>query len=470
VIALLLSLALAFQGISAQAQQAGTISGVLKDAQGRPLSGIRMAAIARTQSLDDAIMNPSMSSLAITNEQGRYTLENIPPGRYFIAAGRLDVQTYYPGTSDLAIAKEVAITPGTLVVSGIDFSLGDSSFGRATEGQDGSRGPEAAIPLRVTVEDGAKLPVSTAGEFVTLKLDMGIGVIEWLITGTMVSVPGPGPSAHRVTVENLPEGYAVKSITYGTTDLLTNPLRLTPQNFSARPLSIHVEGTAADHVLIPQPALTSPSLLHVTLVPVPVSPKTLPGVRVSGQLSARGSRTVFVSGIPGTVYSDGTFEVDGVPPGRHSIVTLLTLAPRRAERPSGDNPAGLTSLAASVVVEGNNLGSIALDETALLPIRAWEPSPPKPAEGRAPGKVPLARLSGTLVEEVSKKPIADGKVLITNGFSRLSFPVDKDGRFQLPPLLSGTYDFEVDAFGHSNTRQSIEIDDKEIELTARRLF
>jgi hypothetical protein len=176
VIALLLSLAVALQ--------AGTVSGVLKDAEGRPLAGIRIAAIARTESLDDAIMSPSMSSLAVTDEEGRYKLENIPPGRYFIAAGRLDVQTYYPGTSDLANAKDVAITPGSLVVSAIDFSLGDSSFGRASSGDDGFRGPEASIPLRVTVEGGVKMPVSTAGEFVTLKLDMGIGVMEWLITVT----------------------------------------------------------------------------------------------------------------------------------------------------------------------------------------------------------------------------------------------------------------------------------------------
>jgi hypothetical protein len=125
VIALLLSLALALQGIPVQAQQAGRVSGVLKDTQGKPIPGIRMAAIARPQSLDEAVTSAAMSSLAETDEQGRFTLESIPPGRYYIAAGRLDAQTYYPGTVDMATAKEVAITPGS-TVSGIDFTLGDS--------------------------------------------------------------------------------------------------------------------------------------------------------------------------------------------------------------------------------------------------------------------------------------------------------------------------------------------------------
>ena len=433
------------QGIPVQAQQAGKISGVLKDGQGKPIPGIRMAAVAKTETLDEAITSPSMSSLAETDEQGRYTLDGIPPGRYFIAAGRLDVQTYYPGTADLAKAKDVVITPG-LAITGMDFALEDTSFGRASTSF--STGSSASIPLRVTVEGGLKMPISVNGKFVAVKLEMA-GVITAPITNATVLVPGPQSAAYRVTVENLPETYAVKSLQYGTTDLLTNTLRLTPANFGVGQFTILLPGA---------PAATPTSVLYVALAAVPA--KTPSGIRVSGQLSVKGNRTVYVSGTPGTVYSDGSFEVYGVPPGRHLIVTR-------------DNPTGLKALAASVVVGNSNLDGIVLEDTALLPIRAWELAPPKPAGDRPVGIVPLAHVKGSLVEESSRKPVPEGTVVIrTNGYSTTSFPVDDQGRFELPALLPGTYDLEVQIFGHSNIKQSIEIDDKDmkLELITRKLY
>jgi hypothetical protein len=369
------------------------------------------------------------------------------------------------------------------------------------------------------------MPVSADGKFTSVKLDMSTSVINTPITNTVVNVPGPQTTAYRVTVENLPESFVVKSILYGTTDLLTNTLRLTPSNFTgtaARTLQVvnvltaaaappqpnavtslqqlpqneqdllsYLMGLAAGRgvalppgttqapnppaslpayqvgltaavnsaavLATPQPQ-TPLSVLYVTLAPA--SPKAQTGARVSGRMSVAGRRTVYLSGIPGNVYSDGTFEVYGVPPGRHSIVTR-------------ENPGGLKPLAASVVVENGNLDGIVLAETAMLPIRAWEPSPPKPAGGHPVGNVPLARLTGSLIEEASKQPIAEGTVLIkSNGYFNASFPVDADGRFELPPLLPGTYDLEVQIFGHSNIKQSFEIDDKDmkLELISRKLY
>ncbi len=92
----LVSLTLLIQGIPVQ--QGGTVTGVLRDSQGNPLAGVRMAAVAHASSIEETITAAAMAGLAETDEQGRFTLENIPPGRYSIAAGRLDLQTYYPGT------------------------------------------------------------------------------------------------------------------------------------------------------------------------------------------------------------------------------------------------------------------------------------------------------------------------------------------------------------------------------------
>lgn len=502
VIALLLSLVLAVQGIPVQAQQGGKVTGVLKDSAGKPVAGIRMAAIARPDSLAEAVTSAAMSSLSETDADGRYTLENIPPGKYYIAAGRLDLQTYYPGTPDMATAKELAITPGANL-AGIDFTLGNSSFGRAaTIGSFGLAAPPAvAVPLRVTIEGGGRVPLSGAGKITSVRLDMNGSAITVPVTGTVVNVPGPQTTAYRVTVENLPETYAVKSITYGSTDLMTNTLRLTPANFPSSGTSIVQLGNATLQMLpligtpttagattttvaqwaqlfqnqiqlqvngnaltagvmlsTSQPAVTPPSMLSITLAPT--APKPTSGVRVTGRANFGGARTIYLSGIPGAVYSDGTFEVYGVPPGRHTIVTRY-------------NPTGLQPLAASIVVGNRDIDGITLEETALLPINAWEPTPPRTAGERPAGNIPLAKVTGTLVEEISKEPIAEGTVVLkTNGYYSASFPVDADGHFELPPLLPGTYDFEVQIFGHSNVKRSIEIDDRDmkLEILSRKLY
>lgn len=429
-----------------QPQQAGTVSGMLKDAEGRPLPSIRMAAIARVPTLDEAVTSAAMSSLAETDEQGRYTLEAIPPGRYFIAAGRLDAPTYYPGTTDMATAREVLVTAGSTVQS-IDFALGALSFGRASPGPSFivRTNTAATIPLRVTVEGGGKVPLSANGKFIAVKLDMG-AAITTPISSTVVNIPDPQNTAYRVSIENLPETYVVKALTYGTKDLLTSTLQLTPFTIG------YLAGLAAASSAQPnaQQVMSPVSYLSITLARV--LPKPSAGVRVSGRLNSPGNRMVYASGIPGIVYSDGTFDVYGLPPGRHSIVTR-------------DNRINSRSLAASVVVANDDLDGIVLEETALLPNGVWEPSEPRPAGDHPAGIVPLAGITGTLLDERSRKPITEGKVMLKSSTSATaSFPIDAEGRFELPPLLPGTYDVEVQVFGHSSAKQSIEIDDKDVKL------
>jgi hypothetical protein len=43
---------------------------------------------------------PVLASLTLTDGSGAYRLENVPPGRYRIAAGLLDAPTFYPGVAD----------------------------------------------------------------------------------------------------------------------------------------------------------------------------------------------------------------------------------------------------------------------------------------------------------------------------------------------------------------------------------
>jgi hypothetical protein len=171
-----------------------------------------------------------------------------------------------------------------------------------------------------------------------------------------------------------------------------------------------------------------------------------------------GARTVFLSGIPGNYYSDGSFEILGVPPGAYVLATRV-------------NPSGMRPLAASLVVGTENLDGVVLEETAIVPESTWE-SGPRSAGGRPPGVVPLPRLTGTVVEEVSRQPIQEGSVILRLGRGlRTLFPIS-EGRFELPPLLPGTYELEFSVFGHSIVKESIEIADTDIklEVTPRKLY
>ena len=97
---ILLFLILALQGIPVQ--QGATVTGILRDSRGTPVGGVRVAAVARGDVIENAA-GESMAGITETDTQGRFTLENIPPGRYYIAAGRVDFPTYYPGTTVAAL-------------------------------------------------------------------------------------------------------------------------------------------------------------------------------------------------------------------------------------------------------------------------------------------------------------------------------------------------------------------------------
>ena len=83
----------ATQGVPVQPQQGGTITGVLRDTTGKPFPGIRIAAVAQPDSLAENRNSAAMSALAETDAAGRYRLENVPPGKYYIAAGSVSLPT-----------------------------------------------------------------------------------------------------------------------------------------------------------------------------------------------------------------------------------------------------------------------------------------------------------------------------------------------------------------------------------------
>jgi hypothetical protein len=422
----MLALHLIMQGIPLGPAQTGTISGVLRTPDGSPAVGVRVSAMARPDSREDAATGSELVSFASTDAAGRYTLESIPPGLYYVTAGRVDFPIYFPGTQDMTRATVIPITPAASV-TGINFVMDDTSVRLPLVS-----GPGWTIPFRVQMAAG-KQPVSSPNGFAELKLTRradGLEVTRLLNSGAIAVQPLSlkAPTEYIATVENLPDGYAVQSMTFGSDELSHGLLRVDPNNFQ--------------------------SPLVVTLRSVRVS--TSAGVRVSGRAGTSTVKSMYLSGMPGVLYTDGTFEFTGVAPGVYVLTT-----PDNREHPRG----GL------IVVGARDLEGVALEDASMLPSDMAPPEQLRATpEAREPGRIPLPTLHGRVVELATKQPIPEGLVIL-KGASRAEFPLT-DGRFEIPRLVPGAYLIEIQVFGHANVRQDVVIGDTDLSLnlTAERLY
>jgi hypothetical protein len=460
--ALLLScILLLIQGIPLPSQQNGTITGVLKDGAGRPAAGVRIAAVPRPDSAEDLIAGTAaMNSIAETDEQGRYTLENVPPGRYFVSAGNLNLPTYYPGTQALAEGKMIAVAAGEKITA-IDFTLKDSSAGRAI----GAGQPSTfTIPLNLLVENGAKVPRFGGGKVTGVRLTSTTsgGSVFAPVTQPYFQL-GVGTANYEIIIEGLPEGYTVKSVKYGSTDINDARLRLTPapagtppgQTISvfSGPFSTTVTlgaATATVQTLISSLQGTPvqmplPQTLSITLARAPNPTRS--GVSVSGQFPPD-VRGAFLSGRSFAIYTDDSFEFFGVEPGRYSLMAF-----GNAQKAYG----------ASLVIGNQDVRDLEVDETSALPLNARISTPPGAIANRPPGRLPLAAVRGKIADVENGDLLTRGDVFLV-GDNWVGHPLRDDGKFEFEKLLPGKYAIEVKAQGYPTFRREFEIEDQDIEL------
>jgi hypothetical protein len=113
--ALLLSLLFLFQA-AAPSRVEGTIKGRIVARDGKPEANIRVMAIEAEERPGNPIV-----TLASSDADGVYRLENVPPGRYIIAVGFVDRPSYYPGVAARSDARIVSVLAGA-TVENIDFA------------------------------------------------------------------------------------------------------------------------------------------------------------------------------------------------------------------------------------------------------------------------------------------------------------------------------------------------------------
>jgi hypothetical protein len=351
----------------------------------------------------------------------------------------LDLPTLYNLNADVSSARIFAITPGG-AVSGIDFVMMDNSIRSVSAfGQTAPAPPSFTIQIHVRLEDSAKIPVFASGDFTSVRFTdtiTGVQKTQQIRSSFSVSLSTSSRvQEYRVSVENLPAGMVVKSMTYGSSDVLAYTLKIP---------------TTKTTILPARPTVPE---LTITLATVPGP--SLDGVRVTGRAKDTEVRAIYLSGNPGTFFSDGTFEFRGVAPGRYSIA-----AP-------GSSP--VSSLGASIVVGDRDMDGVEIEAIAVLPNDAKQPRPPDTTGTHAPGTVlPLAAFRGRIVEEASGVPIEEGTIRLI-GRNSITVPIGVGGEFQFTRLLPGSYDLEVRIFGHSNVLQPIVIGDEDVRIDVKTL-
>jgi hypothetical protein len=117
---LFIALLLGPTGLLAQSTP-GSISGQLQTFTGEPVAGVRVRAVTAPElTAGGSPVAPLLIAVAQSDENGRYRLEDIPPGQYVVAAGWLESPTYYPGVLLAAHATVVNVAVGQAILK-IDF-------------------------------------------------------------------------------------------------------------------------------------------------------------------------------------------------------------------------------------------------------------------------------------------------------------------------------------------------------------
>jgi Spy/CpxP family protein refolding chaperone len=115
--------------------QNGSVTGIVRIPAGAKAQKvaptlIRVAAVRRPESSGAGPVGGTLVSLARIDAEGRYVLENIPPGQYLIAAGPIDRPMYFPETLTDTVGVVVSVTAGA-TVAGVDLDVRESSGLRA---------------------------------------------------------------------------------------------------------------------------------------------------------------------------------------------------------------------------------------------------------------------------------------------------------------------------------------------------
>lgn len=209
------------QGIVAAQSDTGTITGTLRTQSGTPAKGVRMAVVPSSATSADRT-STEMLSIAQTDQEGRFVLENIPPGKYVVTAGSLSAPTFYPGTTDITKATVLSVTRASTTRS-IDFTIGAASLNVSDTFYRIQVPPaKRTVPGKVVIEGEG--PSAAVGMVVVAKRYDGQTADAMVRADGSFQLSVPD-GQYSVTTLLVPLGYRVKTAVAGPVDLWSaNPL------------------------------------------------------------------------------------------------------------------------------------------------------------------------------------------------------------------------------------------------------
>lgn len=292
----------------------GSLSGQLRGASGELAAGIRIAAAPVEAGVAITQAPVELSNIAQTDGEGRYRLENVRPGRYLIVAGSLASPSYYPTGTTPDRARIVTVVAGQ-AINNLDFIIAVPSIALIA----GTARFDNATPVTndVLYRNGLHLQFTKSGSG-----QIGSSYLDALQPGTLV-FNGIDAGTYAVTVDPLPLGYYVQSMTYGSTDLTKSPLVLTAK----------LDNPIVDLVLSRTRPSGTPRGVKLSGRVINQNPA---GPKPSSLMTLFNFRdnTYFTMGLVDAM-EDGSFEIDGVPPGRYALAPNLpyNLRPDRPNSP-----------------------------------------------------------------------------------------------------------------------------------------
>jgi len=213
----------------------GFVTGVVLSAPGVAAAGIRVYAVPAGDPNVAAVAGTVFVGLVQTDATGKYRLD-IPPGRYYIAAGSVESPTYFPNESSITSAKVVSVSTDA-VVPDVNFSrfvpaappgiqrggaLPPGSTGvlsgvlRFPDGSPAAGIPVAAVPMSVLKSMGAgmALSISTMSNIRALGNDPRAATATSLLYSLVRSggggIRGATDSSGRYRIENVsPDTYCI---------------------------------------------------------------------------------------------------------------------------------------------------------------------------------------------------------------------------------------------------------------------
>ena len=287
------------------------------------------------------------------------------------AAGRFEFPRVLPGIYSLGIDPYVATIPHTTVVVGpdnvaniqLEIPAERTVAGRVVI-EDGYAMPPTRLRAWINAASGLPAPphgrmyVQLGGPTIDTELDIGPA-------GSFKIVLPEGD--HRIEIGGLSaKSYEVKSLTYGSTDLLKGPLKISGSDSRNIVVSLGVRQTQ------PWPKVSG-RVLGISRLQGPVN-VVLQGTRLAFQTTAA---------------SDGSFEFLRIPPDTYVV---------------GTNPTVSAMIHPTVIAKGDEfLVELTIPERRQVKVRAVVEG-----NGRVPNFSLTVRLNGTEGYQISANPLSSG--------------------------------------------------------------